>query len=136
MAEGYLKSRLARLVNVQSAGMRPKPIHPLTIQVMEEIGLDIKGQHSKALLDIDPNHRFTYVITVCDAAESECPKSFAPSAVKHAWSFPDPVRNDGDEKTLLEGFRQVRDQIIKQIDQWVREEIPEHWRKPKGSKTP
>lgn len=129
MAAAYLKTRLTDNVQVRSAGTRPKPVHPMTIRVMKELGIKVAGGKGTSIDDLRKDERFTYVIIVCGAAERECPKSFSPSSVRYVWPFDDPSEVVMDDEALLARFRRVRDQIIQQIDRWVHDEIPEHWRK-------
>lgn len=129
MAEGYARTKLAGTVKVQSAGTRPRPIHPMTIRVMKEIDVDLSGHASTALGELGTGERFTFVIFVCGAAEQECPKTFAPSAVRYTWPFDDPVGPGASDVEQLEKFRLVRDEIIERIDRWVRTQIPERWRR-------
>ena len=49
MAEAFLRKYAGDQFEVYSAGLEPKPINPLTIKVMEEIGFDMSGQYSKPL---------------------------------------------------------------------------------------
>lgn len=44
MAEAILRDAAGDILNVQSAGSRPAGyVHPLAIQVMQEIGLELTG---------------------------------------------------------------------------------------------
>jgi arsenate reductase len=49
MAEALLRKYAGEHFEVYSAGFDPKPIHPLTIKVMNEKGLDMSGHTSKDL---------------------------------------------------------------------------------------
>jgi ATP/maltotriose-dependent transcriptional regulator MalT len=49
MAEGLLRHRAGDRFDVRSAGTDPKPIHPLAVQALKEIDIDISGQKSKHL---------------------------------------------------------------------------------------
>ncbi len=51
MAEGFLKHYAGGRFEVHSAGIEPKSeVHPLAVQVMNEIGLDISQQKPKRLV--------------------------------------------------------------------------------------
>ena len=50
MAEALLRKIGGDEYIVQSAGTHPKGMHPMTIEAMNEIGVDVSGQTSK---DID-----------------------------------------------------------------------------------
>ncbi|MBI4581831.1 MAG: arsenate reductase ArsC [Planctomycetes bacterium] len=127
MAEALLRHRAGGIFEVHSAGLRPRPIHPFTYQVMSEIGIDIRGQHSKRLDEVRHLKNILFLIVVCAQAERNCPESFAPAAVRLFWPIDDPsaVKDDGAAK--LRKFRQVRDEILERIDRWLAEEVPPEW---------
>src|SRR5689334_10437437 len=73
LAEGILRQAAGDVLNVQSAGSKPAGyVHPLAIQVMRELGLDISGHRSKPLTEFLPQQVET-VITVCGNADQACP---------------------------------------------------------------
>lgn len=99
----------------QSAGTEPKKVHPLAIEALTEIGIDIsknKSKSAKEFIDRD----FDYVITVCDNAREICP--FFPNGKKilHK-SFEDPTKIAGEEPR--QKFREVRDKI----KEWILSEF-------------
>ena len=47
MGEALLRERAGDRFDAYSAGVQPKGIHPLTIQVLEEIGIDTSKLRSK-----------------------------------------------------------------------------------------
>ena len=49
MAEAFLRTFARDKYEAYSAGLEPEEIHPLTRVAMEEIGIDISSQYSKAL---------------------------------------------------------------------------------------
>jgi arsenate reductase (thioredoxin) len=46
MAEAFLRKYAGEHFEVYSAGFEPKPINPFTIEVLQEVGLDISTQYS------------------------------------------------------------------------------------------
>lgn len=113
MAEAFLRFFYGDHYEALSAGTEPTGIHPLTIKVMAEVGLDLSVQRSKSV-DEFIGQEIDLVITVCDSAKEKCP--FFPYGKKRIhYSFPDPASSVGSEKDQLEAFRQVRDEIKK----WV-----------------
>src|SRR6188474_2863232 len=72
MAEGLLRQMAGDRFEVSSAGTHPKGMHPRSVEVMNEIGIDISKQTSKDVL-IFVNDKFDYVVTVCDRAKQQCP---------------------------------------------------------------
>jgi len=109
MAEGILRNMAGDRYDVFSAGTEPKSLHPRTIEVMKEIGIDVSRQESKRLSAF-LGQNFDQIITVCDRARQDCP--FSPGTEPIHWSFDDPAAPNGDELT---SFRRVRDEILQRI---------------------
>ncbi len=113
MAEGLVRHFREEEFESYSAGIDPKGVHPKAVQVMQEIGIDITGQHSKHLNDIK-NIEFDYVITLCDHAEKNCPLFFSKGKRIHK-AFRDPAAARGKEDNISGSFRLVRDQLKEYI---------------------
>ena len=110
MAEGILKSFDPKL-EVFSAGTRPeKQVNPYAIKVMKEIGIDISSNHPK-LVDQFIMEPFDYVITVCDNAKESCPVFIGKVSHRLHIGFEDPASAKGDEATVIQLYRKVRNQI-------------------------
>ena len=110
LAEGLLRAAAGDLLNVASAGSKPAGyVHPLAIQVMQEVGIDISGHHSKHMKEFLSQPVET-VITVCGNADQACP-IFPGQVNRHHWGFSDPAHAIGTDEQKLVVFRQVRDQI-------------------------
>ena len=110
LAEGILRAAAGDLLNVQSAGSKPAGcVHPLAIQVMQEIGIDISTHRSKHMNDFLQQPVET-VITVCGDADQACP-IFPGQLNRHHWGFYDPARASGTDEEKLAVFRRVRDEI-------------------------
>lgn len=108
IAEGILRTAAGDLLNVQSAGSNPAGyVHPLAIQVMAEIGIDIATHRSKHLREfLDQN--VETVITVCGHADQACPL-FPGQVNRYHWPFDDPAKAAGSPEAVLAVFRQTRD---------------------------
>ena len=113
MAEGFLREKSNGRIDVFSAGTNPKGMNPLSIQVMDEIGVDISQQQSKDVR-IFEDQPFDFVITVCNRARESCP-IFPGSRMIH-WDIPDP--------TDLDSFREVRDQLSARIETFLNDADP------------
>ncbi len=124
MAEALLRTYGGEHFQAFSAGLEPKGMHPLTTRVMEEIGIRLDQQHSKSVMDYMGKTHFGYLITVCDNAEQKCPRTFPDVSQRLHWSFEDPAAVEGDEETKLLKFREIRDQIRKQVQTWVDKQSP------------
>ena len=112
LAEGLLRASAGDILNIQSAGSKPAGyVHPKAIQVMQEIGIDISGHHSKHM-DEFLNQSVETVITVCGNADQACP-IFPGQVNRHHWPFTDPAHAQGNDDEVLKVFRKVRDEIKK-----------------------
>ena len=110
LAEGILRRAAGDLSEVQSAGSNPSGyVHPMAIQVMKEIGIDISGHTSKHMNEF-LDRKVETVITVCGNADQACPM-FPGQVNRHHWGFDDPAHVSGTEEEKLAVFRRVRDQI-------------------------
>jgi arsenate reductase (thioredoxin) len=119
MAEGLLRRLAPERFEVESAGTEATRVHPLAIEVMREIGIDISGHHSKTL-DRFVAEPWDYVITVCDHANERCPL-FPGRTQRIHWSFEEPSALPGPEAERLAVFRRVRDAIDAQLRRWLAE---------------
>ena len=113
MAEGLMRSLGTGQWEVKSAGILPSFVHPIAIQVMKEIGIDISHQASKSVEQFF-NEVFDYTITLCDYAATVCP-TFPGQGRRLHWPFEDPASAIGTNAQRLIFFRKIRDQIKKKI---------------------
>jgi arsenate reductase len=118
MAEAFLRKFAGDHFEVYSAGLEPKGINPLTIQVMAEQGLDLSGHTSKDVKSFIGNTSFEYMITVCAQAEESCP-IFPGMGTRLHWDIEDPSKIAGPTEERLAKFREVRDQLDGRVRQWL-----------------
>ncbi|HEY9549053.1 MAG TPA: arsenate reductase ArsC [Kiloniellaceae bacterium] len=114
MAEGLARTLLDGRATVASAGSQPSQVNPYAVEAMAEIGIDISGQHSKSVADIDPAS-VDVVVTLC--AEEVCP--VLPGRVRRLhWPIADPASSDPSLTTedLRGRFRSARDEIKTRIE--------------------
>ena len=119
MAEAFLRKYGGDAFEVHSAGLEPKPVNPLTVKVMDEVGIDISNQKSKGIENYLGKVLFQYLITVCDDADKNCPTVWPGVSNRMHWSFEDPAKFEGPELEKLIKFREVRDLIEAKIKEWV-----------------
>ncbi len=116
MAEAWARHLAPPAIEVASAGLTPGQVHPLAIQVMAEMGLDLSGARSKSLSDV-PLDRFDLVVTLCDEGRCMAP----PPGARHLhWPIEDPVPAAGSPGAL-EAFRRVRDDLAARVDRLFRD---------------
>jgi arsenate reductase len=114
MAEGLTRHLSHESIEVHSAGLEQKGLNPFAIQIMDEIGIDIRGQKSK-LIDPVLLTQIDLIITVCDNAGEHCPMT-PPGIRRLHWPLHDPAKATGSETEIAIQFRTVRDDLKKRIE--------------------
>ena len=113
IAHGLLQNIADDRFNVFSAGSHPSRVHPMSIKVMEEIGIDI-SHHTSDHIDDYLFKGIEIVITVCDNVEKLCP-IFPGNVEKIHWSIDDPFKGWDYNENQMESFQETRDIIKKEI---------------------
>jgi len=112
MAEGWARRLHRDQIEPCSAGTSPHGLNPLAVRAMEEAGVDISTQTSKAIEACNPE-TLDLVITVCDEASETCPVFPGSARVIHR-GFDDPPRlakGAATEQDAMIHYRRVRDEI-------------------------
>ena len=116
MAEGIARGLFGAAIRVQSAGSKPARVHPLAVEVMKEIGVDISGQRAKSINDVDMSC-VSLVVTLC--TDEVCPLRGSPSLHLH-WFLPNPAIHRADQLDV-DSFRKTRDELVSRIGMLHRE---------------
>ena len=122
MAEAYLNHFGEGRFEAESAGLEPGVLNPRVVEVMRESGIDISQNKTRSVFEIlNQGKLFAYVVTVCDETVAEkCP--IFPGVTKPLhWSFADPSSLTGTEAEKLQRTREIRDEIKKRVQAWVRD---------------
>ncbi len=120
LAEGILRAAVGEAAEVASAGSDPAGyVHPMAVEVMKEIEIDISAHTSKHLDEFLQREVHT-VISVCGNADQACP-IFPGQAEKHHWPFDDPAKATGSEEEIRAVFRRVRDEIRVKFEAYTAE---------------
>lgn len=124
MAEGLLRHIAGDLFEPMSAGLEPKEeVHPLAVEVMREIGIDIGEQQPKAVDVYLGKVHVHYLIVVCNRAQATCPRIW-PGLMdgnRYYWPVDDPAEATGSVEEQLAVFRAVRDELQEKLQVWVEE---------------
>lgn len=119
MAEALLRHMAGDRFDAESAGTHPVGLNPVTVEAMQEIGVDVRDHRSKHVEEFT-GQSFAYVITVCDRAKESCP--IFPGAHKTLhWSFDDPAASP--QETRLACFSRVRDEIADRLSRFLKEDV-------------
>lgn len=104
IAEAFAKHYGGNKVIVESAGLEESDIHPLTIQVMREIGIDVSAHYSKKL-DMKAFMNSNIVVKLCEQLNERCP--IVPFGIRNVeWNISDPL-----SESTIEAVRAARDEI-------------------------
>lgn len=124
LAEGILRAAAGDLLRVASAGSNPAGyVHPLAIESLREIGIDISEHRSKHMREFLDQEVET-VITVCGNADQACPM-FPGQVNRYHWPFDDPAHATGSDEEKMVVFRRVRDEIRRVFEAYAAGRIDE-----------
>ena len=125
MAEAFLNQICREEFEAHSAGLNPGKLNPIVVEAMQEIGIDLSVNETKAVFDLFKSGMiFAYVITVCDETNAERCPVFPGVTTRLHWSFPDPSAFPGTHEEKLARTREVRDAIKARIEEWCAEVCP------------
>ena len=125
MAEAFLNQICREEFEAHSAGLNPGKLNPIVVEAMQEIGIDLSANETKAVFDLFKSGlTFAYVITVCDETSAERCPVFPGVTTRLHWSFPDPSAFPGTHEEKLARTREVRDAIKARIEEWCAEVCP------------
>ena len=123
MAEAFLRKHGDERFEAHSAGLEPKGLNPFTVEVMNDVGIDVSCQTSKGVETYLGKVLFQYLITVCDDADKNCPTVWPGVNNRMHWSFQDPAAFEGTDEEKLAKFRELRDLIEAKIINWLAEQL-------------
>lgn len=123
MAEALLLRAGGRAFVAASAGTHPRGVHPDTVRVLAEVGIDWSGARSTPLVDVLGSH-WDRVVTVCDRARQACPVFPGHPQMRH-WDLEDPAEVDGDRSERLAAFRRTRDEIARRVGELIADDTAE-----------
>jgi protein-tyrosine-phosphatase len=115
MAEGYLKHLHGHQIFVDSVGVRTTLVDPFAIIVMDEIGIDISRHRGKTFDDLEDTS-FDLIISLSPEAQHRAVEMTRAMACDvEFWNTFDPSLTEGGRETILEAYRQVRDNLASRI---------------------
>ena len=117
IAEGIMRKLAGDKFDVFSAGSHPSLVHPMSIKVMKEIGINITSQTSDPISNF-LNKNINIVVTVCDNADKVCPV-FSGKVERIHWSIKDPFKGWGSDPDDLDNFTRTRDDLYERIKNFL-----------------
>ena len=95
-----------------SACVSSQEIHPLSMEVIKEIGVDLK-HYGPRNLDELRLETFDFLITLDEACVRHASALHAAETVH--WKFENPANASTDHQVLQRAFRSIRDQIAQRL---------------------
>ena len=121
MAEAFLNRLGGDYFEAVSAGLEPGKLNPIVVEAMQELGIDISGNQTKAVSDMKSEKGFACVITVCDETSAERCPIFPGGTARLHWGFADPSALQGTHDEKLARTLEIRDAIKAKIEEWCGE---------------
>ena len=117
MAEGLARALPGVDATFYSAGSQPSHVRKQAIEVLADVGIDMKGHTSKSVNNV-PIEAIDVVITLCH--EEVCPVVLTHAQRLH-WPIPDPAGfEDEPWEVQLERFRRARDTIAGMLQDYFK----------------
>lgn len=115
MAEAILKYLHGRHIYVDSVGVREGELDGFAVAVMDEIGIDISHHHPKTFEDLEDTS-FDLVTSLSPEAQHKAVEMTRVVACDvEFWNTFDPSVVEGSREVRLEAYRQVRDELMRNI---------------------
>jgi len=120
MAEALLNFHAENQFIVESAGLEPGILNPISVKALRKINIDISNNKTNSVFDFLQEGRFyDFVITVCDESQSEQCPIFPGKVTRLHWSFPDPSTLTGSEEDKLNRTIEIRNEIEAKIIEFI-----------------
>ena len=121
IAEGVMRQLAGDKFDVFSAGSHPTLVHPMSIKVMKEIGIDISF-HTSDPISHFLSENINIVITVCDNADKVCPV-FPGKVERIHWGIEDPFKGWASDSYDLVNFRRTRYDLAGRIKNFLKSRL-------------
>ena len=116
MAEAFLNDLGRDYFVAESAGFEPRPINPLIVNVMAEIGYDLSKNEAHSVFDYFKEGRlYSIIVKVCDQENGQRCPVFPLTLTTLDWNFEDPADFTGTEEEKLEQARHLRYKIRENV---------------------
>jgi protein-tyrosine-phosphatase len=118
LGEALLRHHGSDRFRCASAGLVPKPVHPLLEQVLRESGVTPGPLHAKGLHAFlrDPV-RFAVILSTPD--ETHAPRIFPFAICTLRWEVPDPECDGATKDEALAALRRTRDDVDARLRAWL-----------------
>lgn len=117
MAAAIMRHFYGHKVYVASCGVKPGHADPFVTAVMDEMGIDMKKHRPQGFDDLEDSS-FDLVISLSPEAHHRALEMTRTMAIDaEYWPTMDPSITAGSREQILDGYRDVRDMLIRKIRQ-------------------
>ena len=118
IAAGLFRHLFGKRIYVASAGVQKGDLDPFAVAVMDEIGIDISRHRPHTFEELEDLEglNFDLIVTLSPPAHHKAldlTRTLA-SDVEY-WPTPDPTATEGSREQRLDGYRAVRDQLLRRM---------------------
>ena len=111
MAEAMMKYLHGRRVYVQSVGVRAGELDPFAVEVLDELGIDLKRHRPRDFDDLGDGY-FDLVVSLSPEAQHSAVELTRSNAGDlEYWPMPDPSFVEASREVRLEAYRDLRDRL-------------------------
>ena len=115
MAEAIARHLFGKEVFFASAGVRQGKLDPFVTEVMDEIGIDLQKHKPHTFEDLEDS-TYDLIVSLSPEAHHRALEFTRTDAVDVVyWPTLDPTAIEGTRETMLDGYRGVRDGLVKRI---------------------
>jgi protein-tyrosine-phosphatase len=115
MAAAILHHYLGHKIYVASAGIAAGDPDPFVGLIMDEIGIDLKKHRPHSFEDLEDS-AFDLLVTLSPEASARAKDMSRTMAIAvEDWPIADPSKTDGSREQILDGYRAVRDDLVRRI---------------------
>jgi protein-tyrosine-phosphatase len=115
MAAALMRSLHGRRVFIDSVGIRPEPLDPFAVAVLDELGIDLSGHQPKSFDDLEDDY-YDLVISLSPEAQHHAVELTRTSASEiEFWPMMDPTLIEGSREVRLDAYRALRDHLLERL---------------------
>ena len=122
MGEAFLNRLSDGLFIAESAGLEEGHLNPYVVDAMNEVRIDISQNKTDRVFDFFKEGReYSFVIKVCDEINGQRCPVFPQTLHTMNWNLEDPSSFEGSDEEIMTKTREIRDQILEKVKDFIRE---------------
>ena len=121
LAEALLRHHCGDRYDCCSAGLAPKPVHPMVETALREIGIEPNALAPKPIRPFLGHRGVRHAIILRTPDETEAPRIFPFATNTVRWEISDPTSDAGSDSPHddLAAMRRTRDEIDRRLTSWL-----------------